>query len=224
MKNVINQQLFRHVESRSASFNNLCTIIHKLAAEGVYTGEVVQGKRLLGTFRLTCNRKNSASQANIDLSGFDALFRAGLPAAAVPTEFAVGQDGYVVFYASGHHTDLYVKLAKLPQEKGSPAFDSRKLGAGDLVAFRLLQPGSYTISNQSGSQKAELTVLSAGDRLYPDLTKLDPVKVTLSEKSFAPAKIEKWPTQALIISIETAGAALDLERVKSAPDKTSSRK
>jgi len=211
MKTVINQHLFRHFETKSAAFNNLCTIIHKLADEGLYVGEVVQDKRLLGSFRLTYDRKGELSQVNIDLSMFDALFRANVPGIPETSNFAVGKDGYVVFYASGHHTGLYVKLTKVSKEKGSPGFDSRKLGKDDMVALRLWQPGSYTITSEPGGQKASLTVLHAENRQYPDPRKLEPARITLSDKGFNPAKIEKWPVQALVISIETAGSSLTLQ-------------
>ena len=65
MKTVINQHLFRHFETKSAAFNNLCTIIHKLADEGIYVGEVVQDKRLLGSFRLTYDKKSESSQVMV---------------------------------------------------------------------------------------------------------------------------------------------------------------
>jgi len=214
----INQHLFRHRETRSAGFNNLCTIIHKLADEGDYAGEIVQDKRLLGTFRLQYDRKNEPSQVNIDLSTFDALFRANVPGLAERRDYAVGKDGYVVFYASGHHSDLYVKLTNVQREKETLSFDSRKLGKGDFVAFRLWQPGSYAITNELGGQKAALTVMSAENHQYPDPTRLEPVKVTLSDKGFDPVKIENWPVQALVISTETA-AALTLNSAEPVPDK-----
>ena len=217
MKTVINQHLFRHFETKSAAFNNLCTIIHKLADEGIYVGEVVQDKRLLGSFRLTYDKKSESSQVNIDLSMFDALFRANVPGLPETSDFTVGRDGYVVFHASGHHTGLYVKLTKVSKEKGSPGFDSRKLGKGDLVALRLLQPGSYTITNEPGGQKASLTVLHAENRQYPDPRKLEPARITLSDKGFNPEKVENWPGQALVISIETAGGALTLQSTKLTP-------
>ena len=65
-------------------------------------------------------------------------------------------------------------------------------------------------------------MLSAENRQYPDPTKLEPVKVTLSDKGFDPAKIENWPVQALVVSTET-DTALTLKSVKSAPGKSAAR-
>jgi hypothetical protein len=223
MNTVINQHLFRHRESKSSAFNNLCTLIHKLPEEGIYAGEVVQGKRLLGSFRLTCDAKNDSSQVNIDLSSFDALFRANLPQLRHATDFAVGKDGYMVLHASGHHDGLYVRLTKLAKEKPSPAFDSRRLEKGDLVAFRLWQPGAYTITNEPGGQKAALSVRETDSGKYPDLTKLEPVRVTLSDRGFEPAKVEKWPAQALVVTLETSGS-LTLHSTKEPPVKVGASK
>ncbi|HXH85462.1 MAG TPA: hypothetical protein VNI35_01470, partial [Nitrospira sp.] len=202
MNTIMNQHLFRHRETKSAGFNNLCTIIHKLADEGLYAGEVVQGKRLLGTFRLTCNGKTEQSQVNINLSAFDALFRANVRGLPETNNYFVGKDGYVVLHASGHHSELYVKLSKLEKEKATPKFDSRRLGPHDMVALRLWQPGSYAVSNEPGGQKATLIVRDEDNGRYPDLTKLEPVRVTLSGKGFEPARIETWPAQALVVTIE----------------------
>ena len=223
MNTVINQHLFRHRETKSTGLNNLCTVIHKLSEEGLYVGEVVQGERLLGTFRLTCDEKNEQSQVNIDLSAFDTLFRANVPDLPTPDHYAVGKSGYVVFHVSGHHNGLYVKLTEVSKEKKKPSFDSRRLDKGDMVGFRLWYAGSYTITNEVGGQKAALTVLSGEGRKLPDLTKVTPVRVSLSEKGFDPAQIEKWPVQALVINVDT-GAALSLQGSKAMPDKSGDTK
>jgi hypothetical protein len=216
MNTVINQYLFRHREVTSAAFNNLCTIIHRVREEGVYAGEVVQLKRQLGTFRVTCDAKHEASQVNIDLSTFDTLFRANVPDLPVPGNYALGKGGYFVLHASGPHDNLYVTLTKLSKDKGGPSFDSRRLQKEDFVAFRLWYPGSYTITNEPGGQKATLIVLGGENHKYPDLTKQAPVQVTLTDKGFEPAKVEKWPAQALIISLETS-ASLILRSVMEPP-------
>lgn len=222
MKTVINQHMFRHRETASAALNNLGTIIHKLAEEGVYTGQIVQGKQLLGTFRLTYDRKHEASQVNIDLSAFDALSRANVPGLLAMNESVVGQDGYVVFYTSGQHSALHVTLTKAQDADGRPSFDSRKLARGDLIALRLFYPGSYTLTNELGDQQATLTVLSEENGKYRDPSKLEPVRVKLSDKGFDPAKIEQWPLQALVISVDTA-AALVVKSVGPKLDKRARR-
>jgi hypothetical protein len=47
--------------------------------------------------------------------------------------------------------------------------------------------------------------------------------VNLSDKGFDPAKIEKWPVQALVISTETA-TSLTLQNTKTAPGKAVDKK
>lgn len=210
MNTFFNPHLFRHREANSVAFNNLCTIIHMLTEEGVYSGEVVQNGRPMGTFLLTCDRKNAAPQVNIDLSKFDAFSLPKARASQEASNFTVGQSGYVVFHVSGHHTGLYVQLTKLQKAQGKPSFDSRRLGKGDLVAFRVWQPGSYIVRNEIGGKKADLTVMGVEDQQHPDLTRTEPVSVTLSGKGFNPSRIKSWPAQAVVITLETP-AALTLQ-------------
>jgi hypothetical protein len=208
MSTVINQNLFRHHDTRSAAFNNLCTVIHRLAEEGDYLGEVVSGKRLLGTFRLRHARAGGESQVNIDLSWFDEVFAANTPRGGGSREYTVGQDGYVVFHVSGHHTGLYVTLTRIQEKKTAPSFDSRKLGKGDILALRLWNPGAYTVINEPGGQQATITVRGANDGKTYEPSKLQPINVTLTEKGFNPETIDQAAFQALIINLETSAALI----------------
>lgn len=200
----LNSHLLRHRETSTDGFNNLCTIIHQLHDEGLYVGQVVQGKRLLGTFQLRCDKNNPATQANIDLSQFDAVLGASKKHCekSDASEFSVGRDGYAIFHATGHHEGLYVTLTRLAEQKSKPTFDSRTLNAGDLVAIRLLVPGEYVLSNELSRQKMPLRVRQAADGKYPALTKMTPVTVSLTEKSFDPPRTETWPVQVVIVRPE----------------------
>jgi len=48
--------------------------------------------------------------------------------------------------------------------------------------------------------------LNAEDGKFPELAKRGPVRVRLSDKGFDPAKMEIWPTQPLVISVEVPAA------------------
>src|SRR5438093_3022751 len=130
MNAAIRQDLFRHRDTASAALNNLCTVIHKCAAEGAYEGEVGQGERVLGRFRLRCEKNVQTTQVNVDLSMFDDLFRTTTAARAHATDLAVGPEGFAVFHASAHHQRLWVTLTKIAGDKEVLEFDSRKLAAG----------------------------------------------------------------------------------------------
>ena len=212
MATAINQNLFRHQNTASAGINNLCTVIHQMKTEGVFLGEVVHDKRLLGTFELRYQKSLQESQVNVDLSRFDDLLRANDLDDGYGPKLEVGQEGYAVFYATGHHDGLYVKLTRIDVEKPALDFDSRKLGAGDMVVLRLWHPGQYTLANELGKQKASLKVVGAVDGKFKNPTKLEPTKVTLSDGGFDPAYLEKSATQALIVEIKTA-ASLTLKRL-----------
>lgn len=212
MNPVINQNLFRHQDTASAGINNLCTVIHQLKTEGVFLGEVVHDKRLLGTFQLRYQKSFNESQVNVDLSRFDDLLRANDLDDGYGPALELGQEGFVVFFATGHHDGLSVKLTRIDVEKPILTFDSRKLGAGDMVVLRLWHPGQYALANELGKQKASLKVVGAVDGKFKNPAKLDPTKVTLSDGGFEPAYLEKSATQALVVEIK-APASLTLKRI-----------
>ena len=212
MNPVINQNLFRHQDTASAGINNLCTVIHQLKTEGVFLGEVIHGKRLLGTFQLQYQKSFDESQVNVDLSRFDDLLRANDLENGYGPQLELGQEGYVVFFATGHHDGLYVKLTRIDIEKPVLSFDSRKLTDGDMVVLRLWHPGLYTLTNDLGKQKASLKVVGAVDGKFRNPAKLDPSKATLTERGFEPDYLEKSATQALVVEIK-APASLTLKRI-----------
>lgn len=207
MTALFNPNLFKHREAASAGFNNLCTIIHRIREPGEYFGNVVCRDQLLGTFKLTCEKEATATQVDIDVSKFDAVLRAAAHAGSpCPERLSLSPDGHVVFFASGHHNGVYVTLAKAGQREQAVVFDSRKLDAGDLAVFRLFYPGAYRVADRAGAATLHLRVREEEDGRYPQLAKLPPVTVTLSERGFDPPKLEKWPAQALVIRFEKPGA------------------
>lgn len=219
MNTVIKQDLFRHRAASSAALNNLCTVIHTLSADGRYTGEVGQGGRVLGRFRLRCDANETATQANVDLSTFDEVFRINAPRLSHETDLVVGKDGYVVFSTSAHHQDLWVTLTRIDADKRTLEFDSRRLGAGDLLAFRVWFPGTYTLTNEIGGTRASLGVLAGEAAVARKLSRVEPHTVALSARGFAPSSIEVASTQALVIRVETAAAVtLTPQKLDQPPD------
>jgi len=206
MTALFNPHLFKHREAATAGFNNLCTIIHRIREPGEYFGRVVCRDQLLGAFKLTCGKEATATQVDIDVSKFDAVLRAAANAESpCPERLSLSPDGHVVFFAGGHHNGVYVTLARAEQHEQKVVFDSRKLDSGDLVVFRLFYPGAYRVTDRAGAAVLHLRVREEEDGRYPQLAKLPPVTVTLSERGFDPPKVEKWPTQALLIRLEKSG-------------------
>jgi hypothetical protein len=93
------------------------------------------------------------SQVNIDASLFDPTHKASKERSVNDLMLAVGMEGFVVLHVSGHQEGVYLKLSKLEENKAVRAyFDSRKLQTGDMVVFRVIWPGEYTISNTASKQ------------------------------------------------------------------------
>jgi hypothetical protein len=206
MNALFNPHLFRHREATTAGFNNLCTVIHRIREPGEYLGSIVYRDQLLGSFKLRCEKEAAATQVDVDVSKFDPLLRTAAGRdLSVPHQFSVSPDGYAVFFASSHHNGVHVTLTSGQKT----VFDSRKLDAGDLAVFRLVYPGTYRLADRTGDATLHLRVREAEDGHYPQLTKLAPVTVTLSDRGFDPAKLEKWPVQALVIRLEKS-AVLEL--------------
>ncbi|MCY2951698.1 MAG: hypothetical protein NTU53_06935 [Planctomycetota bacterium] len=207
MKNVLNQSLFTHQSGATEGFNNLCTIIHQLHEEGVYFGEVLRAKHIIGTFIVRFDKKLPTHEVHIDAAIFDPLFnkdKIGQPAGKA---FEVGGQGYVVLYTSGSHGDLRIKLHRRDEKNAEVSYDTAKLAASDMVVFRLWKPGTYRIRHSEEKHAMTLSVRPSDGGRYPTaLGKFPPVNVKLTPRGFDPAEIEQWPAQALIIQTEISGA------------------
>lgn len=221
MKSIINQNLFKHKNSASNSINNLCTVIHKLDEEGVYVGEVFQEKNYLGNFRIAYKKEFENPQVTIDASMFDPVYYKMLQKANIPKqkELQVGMEGYVVFYVSGHHDGVYFTLKMIDEKKEKEIFDSRRVGKGDMVVFRLLYPGDYLILDEIKKTSTELTVKKVEDDKYPHPSKIKPKSIEVTAKGFKLNRIEVLPLQAIIFSPESE-CSLKVESKSIAKEKT----
>jgi hypothetical protein len=207
MKNVLNPALFAHRSGNTEGFNNLCTIIHQLRDEGTYVGELQRGKYPIGTFTLRFDKKLPGNEVHIDAAKFDVLFDKESCEQSREGNFEVGGQGYVVFYTSGSHADLRVKLYRRAEKKAELSYDSALLSAGDMVVFRLGTPGAYRVQHMTEKHTMMLVVRAAARGKYPvGLGKFLPMNVRLTPRGFDPSKAEQWPLQALIIQVEIAGA------------------
>lgn len=197
----MNQNLLKYREVSTSNLNNLCTIMHKMAAEGSYTGQVFSdGGTLLGTFSLVYDKKNAATQAQVDLSTFDTLTQVNLnkPAFQSPPAFVTGQDGIVIFFISGAHSGLYATLAGSDNKQ---VFDSRKLDKGDAAVFRLISQGNYTVTDTAG-QVLNVTVNAPPvNGKYPALADQQPVMITLDATGFTPGAAAIDPLQVIVVAI-----------------------
>lgn len=197
---VMNQNLLKYRQVSTANLNNLCTIMHKMTAEGSYTGQVFsEAGTLLGTFSLVYDKKNAAAQAQIDLSAFDTLTQVNLNKVVfqTPPAFVTGQDGIVIFFISGAHSGLYATLSDSNKQQ---VFDSRKLDKGDAAVFRLIQQGNYTVTDTAG-QALNITVNAPVNGKYPPIADQQPVMINLDATGFSPAVAAIDPLQVIVVGI-----------------------
>ncbi|HEY4327790.1 MAG TPA: hypothetical protein VGN20_27660 [Mucilaginibacter sp.] len=210
MSLLINQNLLKHREVGTANLNNLCTIMHKLPAEGVYYGQVYAGRNPLGSFVLTYDKANPEAQAHIDLSAFDTFIQINLNKKPVDANapYAVGQDGIVVFFISGAQKNLHATVT----HNGKKVYDTRKLQKGDAAVFRLVNQGNYALTDEEG-HRMTVTVKAAENNKYPDLRRQEAVNVTLTADGFSPSKEAINPLQILVVGLEV-NASLNLTGAK----------
>lgn len=211
MKSVLNPYLFRHRESSTAGFNNLCTLMHPLRQPGHYQGVVVSDGRMLGTFEIRCEAGAAATQVDVDVSNLDPLVsRKERYCGTESAVLTVAPNGYVVLYSTGHHAKLQVTLSRHGEKGREADFDSRRLQPGDLAAFRVWHPGRYRIVDTQGRSELSLEVRDAKGERYPALHKLEAQMLVLSPKGFESQQAEIWPTQPVVIKVE-APCALELQ-------------
>lgn len=209
MNATINRDIFKHLNTNSQGFNNLCTIIHLIAAEGQYTGQVYLQGNLLGAFSLVSDASVTDTQVQIDVSTFDHVSQVNLKNQVDPNpSYSVGKGGYMLLYASGPQDGFYVTLSTNAGNTATVVFDTRDLNNGDLAIFRPVTPGSYTLTNDKGTQQASITVQSYPDHQYPNPATLNPIAANLTAAGFVPNSITLSPLQALVVTIATL-ASLD---------------
>jgi hypothetical protein len=215
MKSIINPNLFRHTDVSSDGFNNLCTLIHPVHEDGLYTGEVYIGKLFAGSFELTVGGGSEATQADIDVSAFDPLYRRKCEENP-EKRFGMSKEGCLVIYTSGHHNGAHVRVYRSDKEKNHVVFDTRKPGKDDLVVFRPFHPGRYKLFNRLDGRSAEF-VIEEKKEGYVNPVKLEPLTIPLTASGFEiPGNFSVSPFQALIIRPETE-CSLVMEIEKPAP-------
>jgi hypothetical protein len=223
MNPVFNQNLFRHKNTSSSQLNNLCTVIHKFKSEGSYLGEVFLGKTHMGSFTVRCSKNFANPQVNVDASMFDRIYANSKKLATVHNQsFEVRAEGFIVFYASGHHDGFYLTLKRAGEKEPENYFDSRKLSDGDMIAIRLIYPGEYELKNEPGNQSMNIFVRKAEDGKYHHPSKLPPKTIDLADRGFPEKNLTLEPLQALVINAKV-DCSIKLQS-KERPPKTEKKK
>lgn len=197
----VNRQLFTQRVFDSGSLGVLASVIHQFERPGKYELTVFRAQSAAGTLSFVVDEKSETRQLSIDLAGVAGVEQQNKDAGDCCDKNAeprvVSPKGYVLFYVSrGAGYSVRVGIG----EEKEPAFDSEKLGKGDLFAISLLEPTKYSVVDRIGGAKGQITVrLPAEDAKR--LKSLEPVYVEAKGKEFDPAEINLVSTQGLIFRI-----------------------
>jgi hypothetical protein len=212
MQPIIRHDLFTQSVFDSSSLGALAAVIHQFDRPGAYSGKALKGETPAGTFSFVVDEQAEVRQLSIDLSALAADKNAGC-AGDEPTPRVVSPKGYVLLYASRGRG--YSALVGEGDQR-EPAFDSRKLGAGDLFTVSLIEPTTYTAEDRIGGGKADITV-----NLDPERAKnfkhLEPVYVEVQQGSMEPSGIGLVSIQGLVFRIGT-DSRIVVQKIGQAPD------
>jgi hypothetical protein len=225
---MINRNLLTQVNQDSGSLTSATTVVHRFAEQGEYKGVLIDRRGVAtAEFSIGVGEEKRPEQqegghgaalpmsVQVDLTSL----QASSPSAAGQATSAscddgcgcddegqsgtmrVAPEGYAVFKVpagagGGYAVELYESAES---GRGKKVFDSRALGASDMLAVVLLRPGTYSVTNASNGTKADLKVA------YPEKAPglLEPVKVVCAADGIRPNAIRVRPTQGLVFSFET---------------------
>jgi hypothetical protein len=224
---MINRNLFTQVNQDSGSLTSATTVVHRFAEQGEYRGVLIDRRGVAtGEFSISVGVEKRPehqeggheaalpTSVQVDLTSLQASYPSGVDQASSASgddgcgcdegqsgTMRVGPEGYAVFKvpagaAGGYAVELYKSGES---GRGKKVFDSRALGARDMLAVVLLRPGTYSVTNASNGTKADLKVA------YPEKAPglLEPVKVVCAADGIRPNAIRVHPTQGLAFNFET---------------------
>lgn len=223
MKARINTYAFTQTSFASDKLSVLAAIAHPVFDEGEYMGIVYQQKKQLGTFHLSVDDKVVKTQADLDLALF-VSFRQKEGERLTEPDFMLRPKGYLMLHVSEGRGDFHVVLNKLGRTRPQRVFDSRSMQEEDLFVVTFLRPGQYEARDENAKRGATIMVKrpkAEKSRYIP----AEPARIVVSEKGFAPARIEIGAAQAVIFSIESpkSSIAVDLKKPDDGPKPRDSR-
>ncbi len=207
-----NLSLFTQTDVDSAALTVHVAVGHAFRTPGRYTGSVLRGEETVGSFLLDVDPDCTDMQADIDLAA-GASYAPGVAPRQLASEhghaFRLSPEGIALFHVGSGPGGLAARVGPIDAERGREAFDSRKLGDGDIIAVTLLRPGTYRA--RFGRGEAKLRVA------YPDIKRgirrMDPVVFEASEGGLKPKAAELQPTQGQLYRL-SGGGRLQIELVE----------
>jgi len=196
------QHLYTQIGLDSGALTQLGAVVHAFGEPGEYRGTARRGDLPEATFQVSVDPECAIAQVNIDLAALvDEDERCGDDA----RHFTVHPKGFAVFRVSKGSGGYWVNVRRADEDRAVKAYDSRRLGEGDIFAALLLRPGRYSIANELSKARGEVTVayptvgktayrppaalnVECGDTIKPSAIRLKPAQ-GLNIHATGPARI-----------------------------------
>lgn len=187
--------IFSQIGLDSGSLTMLGAIVHPLFEPGEYRGLATRAGGDSQVFLLTVDEKRPAVQVDVDLATLverGAVRPCGCGADhGGMAHFVVGGRAHVVFHVSGGPGGFSVHLTRAEEGPRAKAFDSTRLGEGDIFAATILRPGVYSVVNAAAGAEAAPGSIEVA---YPEIGKTphrppDPVRVECGRGGFVPSSL-----------------------------------
>ncbi|HZU86315.1 MAG TPA: hypothetical protein VFF78_02455 [Anaerolineaceae bacterium] len=215
MKAKVNIELLKTTTFDSGALGMLAMVIHQFGSAGRYRVTVLHEGRALADLDFEVNEKSEEMQLDIDLAQAVRNAKARPEDCGCKSEKqmvgVVSPKGYVLFHASSGHGYSVIVLGR----EGRVAFDSTKLGEGDLFAVSLLEPATYSLKNKTGSATGEIVVTTGTDKR---MKALETHHIEASPKKFNTKRIELSSSQGLVFRIKDSARIL-IEKEHTQTDK-----
>lgn len=194
---MIRKEFITHIDRDSTALGVLDSIAHTVVEEpGRYELVSVSGGTIRVATLMVDDSGPKSTAVDLALIGEDPGCGCGNRDGQ---EITVAPGGLLTFAIESGFGQHHALIRAHGQAEA--VFDTRRLGADDLVAFVLLRPGTYKIG---GALEAEAVVAYPERGTDPSIQK-EPVRV-VSGKGRRPRKIALSPGQPLIIQLTDGGA------------------
>jgi hypothetical protein len=221
MRAILNRQMFTARTFDSGAIGVLASLVHQFPSPGRYEAVIRRGDKPIRSVSFEVSDASPNMQLDIDLappeqprgSGDDDCACKGSHASGTSPR-TVSPKGYVLFHVSRGDGGYSVLVVQQGSDK--PAFDSTRLGAGDLFALSLLAPTRYKMTNRIGKATGTIVVRMAPEVLRK-LATAEAIYVETSQDEFSPADVQAGSAQGIVFRVRDA-ARIVIEQVEEPPD------
>ncbi|MBO0980164.1 hypothetical protein [Microbacterium sp. SD291] len=192
------KELITHIDRDSAALGVLDSVAHRVVEEPGRYQLVCAGRLAVRVATLVVDESGPQSAAvDLAVAGEDPGCGCG---EAGGGEVVVAPGGLLTFSVESGHGPYHALIRT--GDDAEPLFDTRRLGAGDLVAFVLLRPGTYRLG---GAVEGEVVVAYPKRGGHPSIPK-EPVRLVSGKRGRQPRKAALDAGQPLIVELADGGS------------------